>query len=91
MFGKLKAKLEDLLSALEDRSGSDPGDDITRLLAGMHAVKAPLGTLPKLCNLEHQWLAEDLILRGDLIHDRQTVAAGSSDNGRGVSNRKESP
>lgn len=35
MFGKLKARLEGLLSALEDRSGSDTGDDITRLLAGM--------------------------------------------------------
>ncbi len=35
MFGKLKARLEGLLSALEDRAGSDPGDDITRLLAGM--------------------------------------------------------
>jgi phage shock protein A len=35
MFGKLKARLEDLLSTLEDRAGANPGDDITRLLAGM--------------------------------------------------------
>jgi phage shock protein A len=51
MFGKLKAKLEDLLSALEDRSGSDPGDDITRLLAGMREelieAKASIPVLEK--------------------------------------------
>jgi phage shock protein A len=35
MFRKLKGRLEDLLSALEERAGADPGDDITRVLAGM--------------------------------------------------------
>jgi phage shock protein A len=51
MFGKLKAKLEGLLSALEDRTGSDPGEDITRLLAGMREelidAKASLPGLEK--------------------------------------------
>ena len=35
MFRKLKAKLDRLLSSLEDRAATNPGDDITRLLAGM--------------------------------------------------------
>jgi len=35
MIGKLKKKLDQLLSSLEDRAGADPSEDITRLLAGM--------------------------------------------------------
>ncbi len=35
MFRNLKAKLDRLLSSLEDRAATNPGDDITRLLAGM--------------------------------------------------------
>lgn len=51
MFGKLKRRLEELLSALEDRAGADPGDDITRVLAGMREelidAKATLPELEK--------------------------------------------
>ena len=35
MIGKLKRKLDQLLSSLEDRAGADPSEDITRVLAGM--------------------------------------------------------
>ena len=35
MIGRLKRKLDRLLSSLEDRAGGNPSDDITRLLAGM--------------------------------------------------------
>ena len=35
MFGKLKTKLDQLLTSLENRAGANPGEDITRLLAGM--------------------------------------------------------
>jgi len=35
MFGKLKAKLDQLLNSLEDRAGADPSEDIMRMLAGM--------------------------------------------------------
>jgi phage shock protein A len=35
MFGKLKTKLDQLLTSLESRAGANPGEDITRLLAGM--------------------------------------------------------
>jgi phage shock protein A len=35
MIGKLKKKLDQLLSSLEDRAGANPTEDITRLLAGM--------------------------------------------------------
>ena len=35
MFGKLKKKLDQLLTSLENKAGANPGEDITRLLAGM--------------------------------------------------------
>ena len=35
MIGKLKRKLDQLLSSLENRAGADPSEDITRVLAGM--------------------------------------------------------
>ena len=50
-----------------------------RLVAGMHAVKPQLGRMPQLCNLEHQWLGKDLILRGDLFHEPDRVSVGRPD------------
>ena len=41
-----------------------------RFVGGLRAVKAQDGAdcdqMPRLCNLHYQWLAEDLIIRGDL-------------------------
>ncbi len=49
MFKKLRAKLDQLLSTLEDRAGADPGAEITDLLAGMREelVEAK-ATIPEL-------------------------------------------
>ena len=41
-----------------------------RFVGGLRAVKVqadvPADQMPRLCNLQHQWLGEDLIIRGDL-------------------------
>jgi phage shock protein A len=90
MFGKLKAKLEGLLSALEDRTGPDTGEDITRLLAGMREelieAKASIPVLEKqvvklgrLAEREQE-RARDAARRGgqaDEIGDSETVEVAS--------------
>ena len=86
MFGKLKRRLEELLSALEDRAGADPGDEITRALAGMREelidAKATLPELEKqitaLARLRERELerAKDSARRGGqaaAIGDQETV------------------
>jgi phage shock protein A len=86
MFGKLKQRLEELLSALEDRAGTDPGDDITRALAGMREelidAKAALPELEKqitaLARLRDREIerAKDAARRGGQaagIGDQETV------------------
>jgi 3,4-dihydroxy 2-butanone 4-phosphate synthase/GTP cyclohydrolase II len=62
-----------------------------RFVGGLRAVQPQDGSecdrMPRLCNLQYQWLAEDLIIRADLerIEDDWQTTAGSSVIGHGPS------
>jgi len=74
MFGKLKRRLEELLSALEDRTGADPGDEITRALAGMREELIDAkATLPE---LEKQITALDRLREREVERAKDSARRG---------------
>lgn len=61
-----------------------------QLVAGMHAVRPTQVRMPQLCNLDHQWLGEDLILRGDLVNRLESVTVDTPEGTQRNNGSKES-
>lgn len=84
MFNKLKAKIDQLLSSLEDRAVADPGAEITDLLAGMREelveAKAAIPALEKQIESLGQLRARELQRADDAARrGRQAAKIGDAE------------